>query len=303
MTIDFSCDECGKDYQVSPALAGKKGRCKQCGHTMRIPDLALATATASAGGARGGLKTFGAEPSAPRRPASAPPAPHQTKAKPKAKPTTEDDDPYGFADAEPEPEPLAPLPPAMRRPAFQPEPTAPAGKPKKKKKGGFFASKANGGSGGSRAAGGASIGGVIAVVLFVLRLVVAGGNFFTLSSASEIESFAQADVAAANEMTTILATVRDEPTARAALPRLSAILDRMIALGKQVQGKKGRMTDINAVKQKYEAQQEMAWQRVANEAQRVGSVPGGPQALQSLQGKFQELEAILKQSGATVRNG
>jgi hypothetical protein len=37
MAIVFECEGCGKGYEVSDGLAGKKGRCKACGHTFRIP--------------------------------------------------------------------------------------------------------------------------------------------------------------------------------------------------------------------------------------------------------------------------
>lgn len=295
MTVSFSCEECGKDYQVDDGLAGKRGRCKQCGHTMKIPAAeAVAVKSASPAGA---LKSFGAGAAAPARPARRPtPAPSKEP---------ESDDPYGLADAEPEPvaEMLAPLPPSARRPSkFQAEPSVAEKPKKKKKKGGFFASKSGKDKGGSKAAG-ASIGGVIAVVLVVLRLAAAGGNFFGLSSQSEIESYVQKDLAAANEMMTVLAPVHDEPTARAATPRLSAILDRIIADARKIQGKKGRMTDINAVKQKYEATQQAAWQRVVSEIQRVGSIPGGADAIRSLQPKFEEMAAIAGQADGNARSG
>ena len=52
MTISFSCDECGKHYEVSPSLAGKRGQCKQCGHRMLIPKPALVTAGGEGAGGR-----------------------------------------------------------------------------------------------------------------------------------------------------------------------------------------------------------------------------------------------------------
>lgn len=41
MTIDVTC-HCGKVLKVDPRHAGKKGRCKSCGATLLIPDLAAA---------------------------------------------------------------------------------------------------------------------------------------------------------------------------------------------------------------------------------------------------------------------
>ncbi len=40
MSIAFSCPRCGKRYTVDSALAGRKGRCKDCGRSMSIPNVA-----------------------------------------------------------------------------------------------------------------------------------------------------------------------------------------------------------------------------------------------------------------------
>jgi len=37
MLINFSCESCGKRFQVDERSHGKRGRCMQCGHVMRIP--------------------------------------------------------------------------------------------------------------------------------------------------------------------------------------------------------------------------------------------------------------------------
>ena len=47
MAIVFSC-ACGQKYSVAEALAGKSGRCKKCGATMRIPRVAAEAAGAPA---------------------------------------------------------------------------------------------------------------------------------------------------------------------------------------------------------------------------------------------------------------
>ncbi len=36
-TIQFDCDGCGKRYTVKASLAGRKARCKECGHILYIP--------------------------------------------------------------------------------------------------------------------------------------------------------------------------------------------------------------------------------------------------------------------------
>lgn len=37
MGIRFRCEQCGKDYQVNDAAAGKRARCTQCGNTLVVP--------------------------------------------------------------------------------------------------------------------------------------------------------------------------------------------------------------------------------------------------------------------------
>ena len=37
MSIVFTCERCHWQYEVADDLAGKRGRCKQCRHTFRIP--------------------------------------------------------------------------------------------------------------------------------------------------------------------------------------------------------------------------------------------------------------------------
>jgi hypothetical protein len=64
MNIVFFCQSCGARFEVSPASAGKKGRCKKCGQLMAIPKAqelasmvampALAGAAVGAGAGVGG---------------------------------------------------------------------------------------------------------------------------------------------------------------------------------------------------------------------------------------------------------
>jgi uncharacterized membrane protein YvbJ len=37
MKIPFECPSCGVTYQADERLAGKKGRCKYCGYTVKVP--------------------------------------------------------------------------------------------------------------------------------------------------------------------------------------------------------------------------------------------------------------------------
>jgi MoxR-like ATPase len=46
MSIEFSCDQCRRSYQVDASLAGKHVKCQQCGATLRIPEPVAITAGA-----------------------------------------------------------------------------------------------------------------------------------------------------------------------------------------------------------------------------------------------------------------
>ena len=37
MVVEFTCERCGKRFQIEERYGGKRGRCSQCGHVMRIP--------------------------------------------------------------------------------------------------------------------------------------------------------------------------------------------------------------------------------------------------------------------------
>ena len=42
MSIQFTCDACGKDFTVGDAMAGKRGKCGGCGSVMTIPMVSVA---------------------------------------------------------------------------------------------------------------------------------------------------------------------------------------------------------------------------------------------------------------------
>lgn len=37
MSINFKCENCGKQYSVPETSAGKRGKCKNCGVTIQVP--------------------------------------------------------------------------------------------------------------------------------------------------------------------------------------------------------------------------------------------------------------------------
>src|SRR4051794_36303148 len=42
MSIEFACEVCDKPFKVDASHAGRRGRCKRCGHVMTIPAAAEA---------------------------------------------------------------------------------------------------------------------------------------------------------------------------------------------------------------------------------------------------------------------
>ena len=271
MTITFACPDCARRYSVNPALAGKRTKCKQCGHGMTIP--AAATGPAAAPGPAFDPYAFDDEPAAPGRAPAA---------------VSESGPGYGLAAA-----------PGSRSAVAEAE--APVAAPRrvgpvKKKR-----AKARSGPGVLAGRGGAgfSLGGLVAVAVFVLRIVALGqGGFgFGLSARSEVERFVEANLAGVQEMTSILATVRDPASAGGATPRAVAVLDRLVAEARRVKDKKARVSDLDAVKRTYDGQIDAAWAGVEREMQRVASVPGGGEVLQALQGPAQELATLESSSG------
>lgn len=139
MKIQFSCPFCQKSYSVDASLAGRKGRCKDCGSVMPIPAASEA-----------GPKPAAARPVAARSasPSGATSSPTKPKSKPRPAPALDPtprgdvDDPYGLAD-EPAPAPPMTIRPDMLADAEGGGPPLPrggggksgTGKKKKKKRG------------------------------------------------------------------------------------------------------------------------------------------------------------------------
>jgi hypothetical protein len=154
-----------------------------------------------------------------------------------------------------------------------------------------------------RGGAGLSLGGVLAVGLFVLRVVVAGqGGFgFGLSARSEVEQFAEANLAGMQEMTSILGAVHDAASAGAATPRAVAVLDRLVAEARRVKDKKARVRDLDAVKRKYEGQMAVARAGLDREMRRVAAIPGGRELILALQGPAEELAALEVRADGSSR--
>jgi hypothetical protein len=202
------------------------------------------------------------------------------------------DDPYGFDDERP----LAPLPPRGAGPKEDADFSPPI-KPKKKKAGGFFStkkkSKSDGGS--HNATIGASLGGVVTVALIVARLALNHGSLFGLSGRAEVERFYESIVSSVEEVTSIMKTVNDLPSAQQAGPRAATVLKRLVDEIRAKKDKKARKDIIEQVQAKYSSRMEVAMNGWVSECQRVAGVPGGQIALQMIQGPSLELASLAQE--------
>jgi hypothetical protein len=276
MTITFACPGCAKRYSVNQDLAGKRAKCKQCGHGMTVP-AAVAAEPAASSPAFDPYALYD-EPAATARVSAA---------------VSESGSGYGLA---PSPASRSAVAEA-EAPVAGPRRVGPAKKKKTAKAGGRAGVMAG------RGGAGLSLGGVLAVGLFVLRVVAAGHGVFGLSGRSEVEQYAEANLAGVQEMTSILSTVHDPESASRATSRAMAVMNRLVAETQRVKDKKARVSDLDAVKRKYEGPMAAAWAGLEREMQRVASVPGGREVILALQPPAQELAALESSSSGPRTSG
>jgi len=115
MSLAFQCERCGKDFNVANELAGRRGKCKQCGHVFVIPSGQPTRESSSVSSPRPASQR-----TSPR--ATTPPPAQATR-----RSLASEVDPYGFDD-----EPTASLP--LRQVPDHDEPLPQRPKPAKNKK-------------------------------------------------------------------------------------------------------------------------------------------------------------------------
>ncbi len=281
MSISFACASCGKSFTVDDQFAGKNGKCKQCGDVMQIPGSASPTQSAERGVSTSRHVAATSPIRAPR------------------------EDVYGF-DEEPLPPRLTPL-------ANRPDRGGPAvaTRPRKKKVGFFGGSKKPKTAGGSSSialavmivlglvGGFAGLVAVGVVVLVVKSGVVPGG----WSTRSQIDAFIKRQVDLTRELTAILRTVTDVPSATAASSRANDAVRKLTQNLKTNKDRKGLQKDIDDLKQKYQFDQRQALQEFTQEIQRLMMIDGALPAL-AIEGTLRELAVIEQQiPGAGVQAG
>jgi hypothetical protein len=294
MSITFACGHCGKTFTIEDQYAGKKGKCKQCGALMQIPNSGPSVNYVPGATDR--------EVSSSRRTTS--PIPTRREVSPSSRATAPAPEPprsdvFGFDD-DPSPrkyavretpeedlEPIGSAPPA-RLPAGAFDP------PRKKKK------KKHGWDGQSplmivgRIAVGLAIGSVGVFLSFQLihgvQLSVTQG----LVPRQELEKIMQERVTLHQAMVDRLALVENANDARGASAVANQGMRAITRNLRKLQVTKALQTDIEAMKQKYASPQEQVILALAAQLVRVKGIPDAWEAL--------NLDAAIEEMGAVERS-
>jgi hypothetical protein len=88
-------------------------------------------------------------------------------------------------------------------------------------------------------------------------------------------------------MTATLATIKDEASAKAAIPKLEELAKKRGEIEKRAQGLKEKISkqDEEALKKKYELQLKEVNQKLLKETFRVAVIPGAAEAMKAMQPK------------------
>ena len=290
MSITFSCGQCGKVFTLDDKFAGKKGKCKQCGSMMQIPDRDREESPVPSRTEEGVSLRARPTSGAPHRQASSgrsdsrpvptsleeAPIPRRSK-----EPTSAIHDIYGLDDE--------PLPPRSPSPgAVNPDSTstpAPTANRKKKKSTGFF-------GGGGRKSSSSSSGGFLSIDftsglprlllgLFITFIVLPG--FYALingvSSRSSIETYYRRQVQMIDEVTTLLRPINDREGAERASTVVNQKLRSLTKYTRENMNLKARKRDIESLTLQYEPEQIRASTAMVQELQRLANIDGAMQAL------------------------
>jgi|GEM_PF-5873692 len=330
MSLAFICPQCGKHFEVSQSLGGKRAKCKQCGVLFRIPFADAPVNPQNLAPDPYGFDRSSPNPKkvnapiepllslpdpygfdrSPSTPKSSAPGHMSPAPKPRvyeepapkfrsivpASPTSVDD-PYGLD----EPQSLGPLPSRQPRETdYEEQPVSPLPINKKKRSVGFFGSaKAKSSNSGGSNTGflGLSFGGVVSVILVVVRVLLNQGYFQGISSRATVDQLVEQDVRMVERITEILKTVHDAGTANEAGQQIVVLLKEQFVRVKAAKDKKARKTDIEAVQAKYRDRQIKAIEASFAQFQRVAQIPGAPEALAIIQGPADELAALEREAG------
>ncbi len=283
MSISFTCDHCGKGFNVDDKFAGKQGRCKQCGSVMQIP----------ANSASRRSETISRDISAPE----ISPSRRALATASAVRPPVEDV--YGFDDP-PQSRPGTsmltedePAPPTRAR-----QRAAGASKGSKKPAKPLYPGGPTVGGAFKRVAIGIIAGLVGLIVKTVVIPAFQRGGDPNWSSRSRLESVIKRQLDGTVELTGILRGVTDADSARAASPGANAALRGLTENLRSNKDRKGNQKDIDALKGKYEDQLRRTAQDLFGELARVGLIPGAVDAL-AIEEAARDLSAV----GSTMPGG
>ena len=120
----------------------------------------------------------------------------------------------------------------------------------------------------------------------ILALPVLVALLATGCASDDAESLVKQTITAMDETAQAMATVKDEPSAQAAVPRLRALAERRKKIEEKMATVKTPPPAEQAeLQKKYAARLSEVTTRSCSEAMRVSTVPGGKAALEAMDGK------------------
>jgi hypothetical protein len=120
----------------------------------------------------------------------------------------------------------------------------------------------------------------------ILSLSILSALLATGCASDDVDSMVKQTIEALDETAQTMATVKDEPSARAAVPRLQALARRRKAIEEKTAAVKTPSPAEQAeLQKKYAVRLTGATTLLMTEALRVSTVPGGTIALDAMDGK------------------
>jgi hypothetical protein len=151
---------------------------------------------------------------------------------------------------------------------------------------------------------GVSFGGLVGLILLALRISALYHNSgLGLDSRATIEQFYEAMLNDTNELSGVLETVQDVPSARKAESRIVELLDRMSARFRDAQGRKAQTGDIDAVTARYRDRFPEAARRMGSEVKRIVAIPGVIGASPRMVSALAEFRRVAQKAGDQDKSG
>jgi hypothetical protein len=120
----------------------------------------------------------------------------------------------------------------------------------------------------------------------IISLSILSALLATGCASDDADAMVKQSIEALDETAEAMATVKDEPSARAAVPRLQALAKRRRAIEEKTAAVKTPSPAEQAeLQKKYAVRLTGATTRLMTEALRVSTVPGGAIALDAMDGK------------------